>query len=71
MNPLRIPRPLPILLALVVATFSLRAEWNPTPVPTVQPLTESGPLWFRCFVRVPDNMTIPAEKDLWRDSITL
>jgi putative heme-binding domain-containing protein len=46
------------------------AEWSNAPMPYSTPAAKS-PTWLRCFIRVQDNMTIPAEKDLWRDSVTL
>ncbi len=54
---------------LILMTTALAAEWSPTVVPTEAEL--HGPVWLRCFVRVPDDMVTPQEKDLWRDSITL
>ena len=45
------------------------AEWQPTVVPSKTEMT--APVWLRCFVRVPDEMTSRAEKDLWSDSVTL
>jgi putative heme-binding domain-containing protein len=65
---------LPVLLiaALVFAPCA-RAEWLPVRIPTaagsVQDTAE--PQWYRCHLRVPDNMVTPAEKDLWRDSVIL
>ena len=62
---------LPAALAFLLA-FPLFAEaWEPVTVPTANDLPASNPVWLRCFVRVPDDMVTPAEKDLWRDSMTL
>lgn len=47
------------------------AEWQATSVPMQEELPGTGDVWLRCFVRVPENMTTPQEKDLWRDSMTL
>lgn len=33
--------------------------------------TAAQPVWYRCFIRVPDNLAVPAEKDLMRDSVLL
>ncbi len=58
------------LAALIfLASTLVAADWQPTVVPTVADLPT--PVWLRCFIRVPDNMVTPAEKDLWRDSMTL
>ena len=40
------------------------------PAATTAPAV-AGPVWYRCFIRAPANMVTPAEKDLWRDSVTL
>ncbi len=45
--------------------------WEPVSVPTASNLPANAPVWLRCFIRVPDQMVTPAEKDLWRDSMTL
>ena len=47
------------------------AQWQTTNIPTSDVQTKAPAVWFRCFIRVPDNMATPAEKDLWRDSIML
>jgi putative heme-binding domain-containing protein len=40
-------------------------------VPTGDTTSPAKITWYRCFIRVPDNMVKPEEKDLFRDSITL
>jgi putative heme-binding domain-containing protein len=48
------------------------ADWKPASIPATQPQgAAAGPTWYRCFIRVPSRMVAPAEKDLFRDSITL
>jgi putative heme-binding domain-containing protein len=37
-------------------------------VPADPPALTGAPIYFRCFLRVPDNMTSRAEVDLWTDS---
>ncbi len=54
-------------LALFLSAAS-GADWQPTPMPAP---AARGAGWYRCFIRVPDNMVTPVEKDLWRDSITV
>lgn len=61
-------RPSFALLTLLLACRA-HAEWQPASVPTQNDLPM--PVWLRCFIRVPDEMVTPAEKDLWRDSMTL
>ena len=62
------------LLATAVAALgslvprAVADDWRPTPVPAAP---AQAAAWIRCFIRVPDNMVTPAEKDLWRDSITV
>ncbi len=63
-------------LLFLLGSFSLAAtswcaEWTQVAVPTQEPITGTQDAWLRCFIRVPDTMAVPAEKDLWRDSITL
>jgi putative heme-binding domain-containing protein len=62
------------LLALAGALFVFiqpcRAEWKQVAIPTQEILAGEESAWFRCFIRVPDNMVTPAQKDLWRDSVT-
>ncbi|MHA3771251.1 PVC-type heme-binding CxxCH protein [Verrucomicrobiota bacterium sgz303538] len=60
-----------VVTSALLGAASAFAEWKPTTIPTQKEITTSEPVWFRCFIRVPDNMTTPQEKDLWRDSITL
>ena len=59
------------LLAFLTAFPLLAAAWEPVTVPTANDLPASAPGWLRCFVRVPDDLVTPQEKDLWRDSMTL
>ena len=52
------------------------AEWETVTVPPAADApataaTTNGPAWYRCFVRVPDNMTSRADGDLMSDSVTL
>ena len=62
---------LPASLAFFLAFPLFLGAWEPVNVPTANDLPASVPVWLRCFVRVPDEMVTPAEKDLWRDSMTL
>src|SRR6516225_8767796 len=59
----------------IVALFlsnSAWAEWKQTPMPAIgEAATSQQPVWYRCFIRVPDNLAVPAEKDLMRDSVLL
>jgi putative heme-binding domain-containing protein len=50
---------------------SASADWEAVTVPITTAATASKAAWYRCYIRVPDNMVTPQEKDLWRDSITL
>src|SRR5688500_10466448 len=59
------------LCSIFALTIAHGADWAPIAMPTPGPVTGTPPVWLRCFVRVPDNMVTPAEKDLWRDSMTL
>ncbi len=55
--------------ALVCLAFAASAaDWQATPMPSAPARAAA---WYRCFIRVPDNMVTPVEKDLWRDSITV
>ena len=58
-------------LAFLLALPLALGAWEPVTVPTANDLPASFPMWLRCFVRVPDDMVTPQEKDLWRDSMTL
>jgi putative heme-binding domain-containing protein len=63
-------------VAVSIATALLRicafaADWTAAPVPSAGDGSAAAAKWYRCFLRVPDNMAVPAEKDLWRDSILL
>ncbi len=68
--PLFVPAFRSLLLSLVF-TLSASAAWETATVPAEKAAPQTTPLWWRCFLRVPDNMTTPAEKDLYRDSITM
>jgi putative heme-binding domain-containing protein len=58
-----------IVLVLLAMGRCLAAEqWTTTSLAATQP---AGVVWYRCFIRVPAGMVTPAEKDLFRDSITL
>jgi putative heme-binding domain-containing protein len=71
MSSRRFPKTAAIAFFVLLAALAVRAEWQPTTVPTDKDLKVTPPIWLRCFIRVPDNMTTAAEKDLWRDSIML
>jgi putative heme-binding domain-containing protein len=63
-----------ILLSITVSLLGIhaaRGEWKAVTVPTTEVTGQAKASWYRCFIRVPDNMVTPQEKDLWRDSITL
>lgn len=50
---------------------SSAAQWAPTTLPSHETPAGGGPVWYRCFIRVPAKLVTPAEKDLWRDSMTI
>jgi hypothetical protein len=55
--------------ALLLGTPSLRAaSWEPQQVPAAWEGLATTSAWYRCYIRVPDNMTSRAEVDLWTDS---
>ena len=60
------------LAALALVFVSPRqgaaAPWQPQPVPAEHSATAVAPVYYRCFVRVPDNMTSRAAVDLMADS---
>ncbi len=62
-------------MAIGMAAFCLpsatASEWAAATVPSHTNIESALPAWFRCFIRVPDNMAVPAQPDLWRDSVTL
>ena len=64
-------RVLGLIAFALFASTSRSAEWTTTTVPTREKSASAPPVWFRCFIRVPENMVKPEEKDLWRDSVTL
>lgn len=53
------------------AAPALSGPWQSQPVPAEKPTLTTAPLYYRCFIRVPDNMTSRAEVDLWTDSAML
>src|SRR5579862_8890142 len=56
----------------LLLSCSAWAEWKQTPLPGSGETAPTGQaVWYRCFIRVPDAMAVPAEKDLWRDSVLL
>jgi putative membrane-bound dehydrogenase-like protein len=55
------------LIALFFTSAASGASWTPQPVPGT-PAIDGSPLYYRCFIRVPDNMTSRAAVDLWTDS---
>jgi hypothetical protein len=59
------------LAALLLVAAPAFAQWTPIAMPMPPDAGRDGETWVRCFIRVPDNMAVLAEKDLWRDSITL
>src|SRR6185503_2151923 len=46
----------------------LSAAWQPQSVPADNPSPTVATLYYRCFIRVPDNMASRAAVDLWTDS---
>lgn len=64
---------LPSLLVLLAFSVSgARAQtWSDVEIPFSGNRIEAQDTWYRCYVRVPDNMVVPAAKDLWRDSMML
>ncbi|MFN0125499.1 MAG: hypothetical protein ACKV19_02305, partial [Verrucomicrobiales bacterium] len=82
-HPIRTPqrwRPLVAAAVMVVALTmgrlaAVAAEWSTMTIGksagSAPPAAESNVRWFRAYVRVPDSMVTPQEKDLWRDSMTL
>src|SRR5687767_7720221 len=66
--------PLPFAIALLCASFGTvdAGEWTVQRVPDPGPVpSASAPLYYRCFIRVPDNMTSRAPVDLFADSALL
>ena len=60
-----------LFVITATASISVAAEWTPVAVPTVEKSAHAPPVWFRCFIRVPEDMVKAEEKDLFRDSVTL
>jgi putative membrane-bound dehydrogenase-like protein len=54
------------LLLSVSPAFT--GPWQAQLVPAARPLLTATSLYYRCFIRVPDNMTSRASVDLWTDS---
>lgn len=73
MKRLRSPKSAALVAAALFISVPAWAEWQQAPMPTAAATTAASaqPVWYRCFIRVPDNMAVPAEKDLMRDSILL
>jgi len=53
-----------LLLWLISQVAAQPAEWQARTVPLGEPALSGAPIYFRCFLRVPDNMTSRAEVDL-------
>ena len=49
---------------------AVAGEWTTVGVPPVE-LPTADSVWYRCHIRVPDRLVVPATKDLWRDSMML
>jgi len=61
-----------LLLAFILLGFeTARGDWKAVTVPSSGISGAAKASWYRCFIRVPDSMVTPQEKDLFRDSITL
>ena len=58
-----------LVLALAAASATA-ADWQPFTIGETAP-TRAQTRWFRAWVLPEENMVTPAEKDLWRDSMTL
>ena len=57
------------MMSVLSETFPA-AEWTAYEVGGPIPAGD-GSKWLRSYVKTPDNMVVPQEKDLWRDSMTL
>ena len=57
-----------LALCTALLPIALPAPWQSQSIPTDQPILTTAPLYYRCFIRVPDNMTSRADVDLWTDS---
>src|SRR5688500_5542487 len=57
-----------VLLCLLAAAAGT-GEWKPARLD--QQPEMSGTTWYRCFIRVPADMTSKTPGDLWSDSVTL
>src|SRR5437867_585691 len=57
-----------LLLLLISQGPAQSAEWQPQVVPAEKPMLTAATVYYRCFIRVPDNMTSRADVDLWTDS---
>ncbi len=64
-----------LLFVFLSAVSANGTEWVADSIPRspqgVTSTASATPVWLRCHIRVQDNMTVPQEKDLWRDSVTL
>src|SRR6185503_760791 len=69
----------PRILGLVILAASLRgADWQPITVPGAWEekgpdvaKTYDGVAWYRTWVKVPDNVFAPHERNLWEESVTV
>ena len=70
LTPLFSALPLFATLCLAVMHAAQAADWSPEQVPFSGQASARarGPIYYRCFIRVPDNMTSQAAVDLWSDS---
>lgn len=62
-----------LTLSAVLSATAAGAEWTPVTVPATDAATAAAqsPAWYRCFIRVPANMTSRNAEDLHSDSVTL
>jgi putative membrane-bound dehydrogenase-like protein len=71
--------PRAILQACVVAltllvgpvAFAAEPQWKPVTIPTASPDRSAAVTWYRCFIRVPADMTSTARDSLRSESVTL
>jgi putative heme-binding domain-containing protein len=59
-----------VVQLLLCCDMAAAADWETISISKNSPSTD-GLAWYRCFIRVPDNMTSRAEPDLFSDSVTL
>src|SRR4051812_19275689 len=62
-----------VALTLLVgsAAFAAEPEWKPVTIPSPTSDQIASVAWYRCYVRVPADMTSTAQDALRSDSITL